>query len=63
MVGGTSLVPFYCRLGIKSGSGAYSEKKNKKEDELLYNVFKHVHVQQKKKKKLKILHFFLTLLL
>lgn len=39
-------MPFYCRLGIKSGSGVYSEKKNKKEDELLYNVFKHVHVQQ-----------------
>lgn len=27
--GGTSLVPFYCRLGIKSGSSAYSEKKKK----------------------------------
>lgn len=34
-VGGASLVPLYCRLGIKSGSGVYSgnKKKKKKKDE------------------------------
>lgn len=38
-VGGTSLVPFYCRLGIKSGSGAYSEKE--KEDRRWTTVYNY----------------------
>lgn len=42
--GGTSLVPFYCCLGIESGSGAYSEKKKRKQDESLCSatIYKYV---------------------
>lgn len=36
-VRGASLVPFYCSLGIKSGSGAYSEKKSRRD--MNYYVF------------------------